>query len=177
MTTGPFLSTPNVLSLSRLGLAAAFVVSSHPMTRLGLVVVAGLTDFLDGWLARRSQSQSRWGALLDPLTDRMFVLSAVCVYLVEGVLTTSQYFVIISRDLMTAIGFIVAKSISWLRPVTFRARLAGKVVTSLQLATLVALIVRQEMVNGLVLVLGLASAVAILDYTLLLWRERARSEI
>jgi phosphatidylglycerophosphate synthase len=176
MAQAPFFSVPNILSLSRLGLAAAFVVSSTPGTRVGLVALAGATDFLDGWLARRSQSQSRWGALLDPITDRMFVLCALGVYLVEGVISTTEYFVIISRDLMTAIGFIVAKSVSWLRPVTFRARTAGKIVTALQLAVLIALIIRQDLVNMLLIALGITSVVAILDYTLLLWRERERSE-
>jgi cardiolipin synthase (CMP-forming) len=176
MPNESFFSVPNVLSLSRLGLAAAFIAASGPYTRLGLVVVAGLTDYLDGWLARRSRSTTRWGAMLDPITDRIFVLSAVCVYLVEGVISTSSYFVIISRDLMTATGFIVARSVSSLRSVVFRARPAGKVVTALQLATLVALTIRQDLVAGLVVLLGIASVIAIVDYTLLLWRERVRSE-
>jgi len=166
---------PNLLSLSRLGLAVAFVVLSRPNVRLSLVVVAALTDYLDGWLARRAKLTSRWGALIDPISDRIFVFTAVCVYLINGTITTGQYFTIIARDLATAIGFVVARSISWLRPVPFRARTAGKVVTTLQLATLVALIIRQDLVNALIVAVGLTSAVAIVDYTLALWRERVRT--
>jgi phosphatidylglycerophosphate synthase len=164
----------NFLSLSRLGLAAAFVASEEPRTRLGLVLAAAISDFLDGWLARLTHSSSRWGALLDPIADRMFVFVAVCVFLVERAITTGQYFVLIFRDLMTAIGFIVAKSVPWLRPVTFRARPAGKVVTALQLVTLVALIVQPQIVDMLVVALAVAGVVAVVDYTLLLWRERGR---
>jgi len=166
---------PNLLSLSRLGLAVAFVVLSRPNVRLSLVVVAALTDYLDGWLARRAKLTSRWGALIDPISDRIFVFTAVCVYLINGTITTGQYFTIIARDLATAIGFVVARSISWLRPVPFRARTAGKVVTTLQLATLIALIIRQDLVNALIVAVGLTSAVAIVDYTLALWRERVRT--
>lgn len=168
-------SIPNLLSLSRLGLAVAFVAFPLPNVRLSLVVVAALTDYLDGWLARRAKITSRLGALIDPISDRIFVFTAVCVYLVNGTLTTGQYFAIIARDLATAIGFVVARSISWLRPVPFRARMAGKIVTTLQLVTLIALIIRQDLVNTLVIAVGLTSAVAIVDYTLALWRERVRT--
>lgn len=168
-------SIPNLLSLSRLGLAAAFVVFPRPTVRLSLVVIAALTDYFDGYLARRAKLTTRWGALIDPISDRIFVFTAVCVYLINGTITTGQYFTIIARDLATAIGFIVARTISWLRPVPFRARMAGKVVTTLQLATLIALIIRPDLVNTLVLAVGLTSAVAIVDYTLALWRERVRT--
>ena len=46
----------------------------------------------------------------------------------------------ISRDLMTAVGFLVARVIPWLRPVQFKARFSGKLVTVLQLVTFVALL-------------------------------------
>lgn len=175
MSRDSLASIPNVLSLSRLGLAAAFVVIEKPLPRFGVLLLAALTDFLDGWLARRANTTSRIGALLDPITDRIFVFTAVCVFLVERQLTTLQYFILIFRDIMTAIGFLVAKSVSWLRPITFRARLAGKVVTTLQLATLIAVLLRPEMVGGLITAVGIVAVIAVVDYTLLLWRERVRS--
>jgi phosphatidylglycerophosphate synthase len=175
MGTNDLATIPNLLSFSRLGLAAAFVMFPSPSVRLALVVAAALTDYFDGWLARRAGTPSRWGALIDPISDRLFVFTAVCVYLINGTISTAQYFVIISRDLATAIGFIVARLVTWLRPIAFRARLAGKVVTTLQLATLVALIIRPDLVDPLVVAVGLTSAVAIVDYTMLLWRERERA--
>ena len=72
------------------------------------------------------------------------------------------------------IGFIVARNVSWLRPITFRARLAGKVVTALQLLILVAVLIRPELVPVLVPVIGVIAVIAVIDYTLLLWRERVR---
>ena len=84
------------------------------------------------------------GALLDPLADRIFVFVAISTYLVEGLLTTGQYFVFLTRDLATAAGFIVAKIIPTLRPAVFRARMLGKIVTVIQLITLVTIIVLPE---------------------------------
>ena len=61
---------PNILSSSRVALAAAFVVLDDVNTRLLLVGLAGLTDVLDGWIARRARVTSKWGALIDPIADR-----------------------------------------------------------------------------------------------------------
>ena len=167
------MTLPNAVSMSRLVLAAAFFALRDPSARLALLAVASATDFLDGWLARRNQATTRSGALIDPIADRLFVLTALCTYLVERAISTGTLFIVLSRDLETVIGFFVARSIPWLRAVEFRARLLGKLVTVLQLLTLAAVIVAPSVVPLLVLILGAASAASIADYTLTLWRERA----
>jgi len=163
---------PNLISLSRVVLAAAFIVFRDPNVRLGLVALAGFTDFLDGWLARRTHAATRWGALIDPFADRVFALVAVTVFLVDGTLSWTGYFVMLSRDIMTATGFLVARFVPWLRPVQFKARLLGKLVTVLQLAMFVALLRFPEWVTPGLWVVGIASVLAILDYTFALWRAR-----
>lgn len=164
---------PNLISSSRLLLAAAFVLLPAPAHRLALVVAAGLSDALDGWVARRAGVTSRLGALVDPIFDRVFVLVAVSTFLFEGVIGTIGYFVMISRDIMTAIGFLVARTIRWLRPVDFKARLSGKAVTALQFLALLLLIRWPEHVPAVLWAVGIASAVAVVDYTFALWRARA----
>jgi phosphatidylglycerophosphate synthase len=166
---------PNTMSLSRVVLALAFVLVSEPWDRIALIAVAGLTDFMDGWLARHEESESTAGALLDPIADRIFVLVAISTYLVEGQLTAAQYFVFLTRDLATAVGFLVAKIIPTLRPAVFRARLLGKFVTVLQMVTLVAITLVPELTTYLVPTIGVVSAAAIVDYTIALWRGRTRS--
>jgi phosphatidylglycerophosphate synthase len=109
------------------------------------------------------------------IADRIFVFVAISTYLVEGQLTTAQYFIFLTRDLATAAGFIVAKIIPTLRPAVFRARMLGKIVTVVQLITLVAIVVMPELTDALILTIGLISAASIVDYTIALWRGRARS--
>jgi cardiolipin synthase (CMP-forming) len=167
-------NVPNVISLSRMALAAAFVLISGAHTRIILIIAAALTDFLDGLIARLSNQRSVLGALLDPIADRLFVLAAVSAYLASGVLTTGEYFIFLSRDIATAVGFVVARIIPWLRPVRFRARLLGKAVTVLQLATLIAALVKPAAITGLIIAIGVLSAMSIFDYTLALWRARVR---
>jgi len=141
---------------------------------LGLIGVAAITDMLDGWLARRVKATSRWGALLDPIADRVFVLTVVGTFLFTGKLSTSAYFILIMRDLATAVGFLVARIIPWLRPVQFQARRLGKLVTVLQLFTLLAVLAYPAAVPLLLAGVALASVLAIVDYTLALWRARAK---
>ncbi|HEY4217058.1 MAG TPA: CDP-alcohol phosphatidyltransferase family protein [Gemmatimonadaceae bacterium] len=164
---------PNIVSSSRVILAAAFVAFRSSDARLGLVCLACVTDFLDGYLARRGKWTSRWGALIDPIADRVFALTAVSVFLFDGSLSTVGYFVMLSRDLMTAVGFLVARVISWLRPVQFKARLSGKIVTALQFATFFALLEFRTWVTPLLWLVALSSLYSIVDYTYALWRERA----
>jgi CDP-diacylglycerol--glycerol-3-phosphate 3-phosphatidyltransferase len=166
---------PNTISLSRVVLALAFVLVSEPWDRIALIAVAGFTDFMDGWLARHEKSESTAGALLDPLADRIFVLVAISTYLVEGQLTTAQYFIFLTRDLATAAGFLVAKIIPTLRPAVFRARLLGKIVTVLQLIALVVIVLMPELTDVLVVTIGAVSVASIVDYTIALWRGRAPS--
>jgi cardiolipin synthase (CMP-forming) len=165
---------PNLISLSRVVLAAAFIVFRDPTVRLGLVALAGFTDFLDGWLARRAHAATRWGALIDPFADRVFALVALTVFLVDGTLSFAGYFVMLSRDIMTATGFLVARIVPWLRPVEFKARFLGKLVTVLQLATFVALLRFPQWVSTGLWTVGITSALSIVDYTFALWRARAR---
>ena len=174
MSRAVVLTLPNIVSLTRVALVPVFIASSTPAARVVIVGVAALTDMLDGWLARRHSVASRFGALLDPIADRLFVLAAVGTLLLEGALTIGQTCVLLSRDIATTIGFIVARSVTWLRPVEFKARWPGKLVTALQVLTLLALLLWPAAVPMLLVAVGLLSALAIVDYTLMLWRRRAR---
>ena len=125
MTRDALRELPNIISLSRIGLAALFIVLPDRSVRIALVLAAAGSDFLDGWLARRHHLASRWGALIDPIADRFFVFTAICALLFDGALTTAQYFTLLARDLATAAGFLVARAVPWLRTVTFQARWSG----------------------------------------------------
>ena len=165
---------PNVITLARLPLAVLFLVADTTPQRLAILGMASASDFVDGWLARRSRRTTRSGALLDPIADKTFVLAALTAFVRTEALSTGAYFVILSRDFATAIGFLVASRLSGLDPRNFKARMPGKIVTVLQLAAILALTVSPPMMRWLVPVIGVASAVSIIDYTLVLHRTRQR---
>jgi CDP-diacylglycerol--glycerol-3-phosphate 3-phosphatidyltransferase len=169
---GEMRRLPNLLSLSRLLLAGLFVPAGSE-ARIALIFLAGITDFLDGWLARRTNTTTRWGALVDPIADRVFVLVAVITYVLNGGLSLAEVSVFLSRDIATALGFFVARMVPHLRAVEFKARFPGKLVTVLQLVALLAVVAGMEHLTPLMALVGLASAFAIADYAYFLWRARA----
>lgn len=165
---------PNVLSLSRLILAILFVPAGRG-ARVALICVASATDFIDGWLARRTHAASRVGALIDPIADRIFVVTAVVTYVLNGDLSILEALLLLPRDIATALAYGVARAVPALRAVEFKARYPGKIVTALQLVTLLALVFgMRPMLLPLVILVALASAFAIADYGRALWRARAR---
>lgn len=166
------VTLPNLVSASRVVLGIAFLLVESVTARLSLIAVASLTDMLDGWLARRTRAASRLGALVDPLADRFFALCVVVAYVVGGQLSAWQAVALMFRDVMSIIGWFVARNVSWLRPIAFKARLLGKVVTVLQLATFLVVLLLPAWTDRMVwavFVLGFAASV---DYTLMLWRNR-----
>ena len=160
----------NTLSLSRLPLAAGFVLWEASLLRVALVVAAALTDFLDGWIARRKHLESYWGALIDPLADRGFVMVALLTYVLEARLTLAAFAILVLRDMATGLGVLVARVVPKLRPVKFQARMLGKVVTTLQLGVLLAVLVVPVLVPLLVVAVGLTALASVVDYTAVLLR-------
>ena len=175
MKRGAVLNLPNSISLSRLILALAFVLVDGRWERTILILAAGATDFLDGWFARMGNSSSLAGALIDPIADRVFVLTAISAYLIDGLLSTSQFFIFLSRDIATAVGFIVARFIPGLGASAFQARMLGKTVTAAQLITLVAVLHFDRAAGPLIAIIGGLSAISIVDYTVALSRARSRA--
>ncbi len=177
MTRSSLLTLPNLVSSSRVALAVGFVASDAVPTRLALIGIASLTDFLDGWLARRIKSTSRFGELLDPIADRFFVLGVVISYVLGGQFSLWQAVAIMFRDVMSVIGFFVARNVRWLRAIPFKARPIGKAVTVAQLITFFAVLLAPSQVNALVIIVAVLGLAATVDYTLMLWRERMREPL
>src|SRR5581483_12415887 len=91
------LNLSNSLSLLRAPLAFLFLLENTTL-RLVAIVLAMLTDSIDGYLARRYQGTTRFGAILDPAMDKFFVLFALVVFVLEKKLLLWQAGAMLSRD-------------------------------------------------------------------------------
>ena len=162
----------DLISLSRLPLAGAFLLASDTVTRLTLVGVAGLTDWLDGWIARH-RGAGRHGALIDPAADRAFVVVILATLVAEEVVTVTQCLLLLVRDIATTLGALVVRLAPSLRPERLQARWSGKIVTALQFVALVGVLIAPESLSWLLPVILVASVVSIVDYARALRRHRA----
>ena len=95
------------MSILRIGLAAALPVAPAG-TRLTIVFIAGVTDFLDGQIARRCGATSAIGGLLDAIADKLFTLSAVLTLAVAHNIEPWQSAVALTRDAAVLLAFGVA---------------------------------------------------------------------
>lgn len=165
---GRLWTIPNVLSALRLPLAAAFVIIRAEWARAVLLSLGALTDALDGWIARRRGEATGTGALLDPLFDKVFVLVALATFLADGRLGVGSFLVLVVRDLYNGAAYFGCRLAGLRIPV--QSRFSGKVVTVLQVGTLFLLLFRPAFVPAMVVLVGIASAYAIGDYTWARWR-------
>lgn len=155
------LNLPNLLSLLRIPLAIAFLLYRDTAVRLVLIALAAASDYLDGYLARR-RGRTRVGAILDPVTDKTFLVTALISLAVNGPLRLLELLVLLARDIAVAFGFAVV--VIRRAPMALGARRSGKVVTVLQLLALVVITALPAWRAPVVIAAGLASAWAIFDY-------------
>src|ERR1700730_9128896 len=103
------MNLPNLLTLSRLAAIPVLMVlliarfPGHDELAAALFIVFSLTDTLDGQLARRRGTVSNLGTFLDPLADKLFVLSVLFVLVQEGLVAAWVVVVIFSRELLITI--------------------------------------------------------------------------
>lgn len=157
------LNAPNLLSLSRLPLAVAFVFADSALVRGSVIVAAGLTDFVDGWIARHFKQRSRAGELLDPVTDKLFVLTVLATLLLRGELLWWELLLLLLRDFYNTAAFVILKARG--KKLRFAARMSGKIVTALQIATVFAIILVPAVARAVLFLTVAASVYAIYDYT------------
>lgn len=108
-----FLTLSNILSLFRMALSVPFMVVMFPPSPDGrlwggmIMIVAALTDWLDGYFARKFHQTSEWGKLLDPLADKVAVLSVLLTLLLIGDLPLWYAALGVTRDLIIAAGGVL----------------------------------------------------------------------
>jgi cardiolipin synthase len=105
-------TVPNAVTLARLLLmpvCAYLLASGQYGWGIVLTAVVGSTDWVDGWLARRTGQVSRLGQLLDPLADRLLIASVAIALVVRGVVPWQAAVLLVARDLVLLCGWPVLK--------------------------------------------------------------------
>lgn len=101
---------PNILSSIRLALVPVFLLllmEEHYAVALIVLAIAGITDYLDGYFARRLNQITRLGQLLDPAADRLYIFSTLVGLSITGLIPWWLAALIISRDVLLLVGYPV----------------------------------------------------------------------
>jgi CDP-diacylglycerol--glycerol-3-phosphate 3-phosphatidyltransferase len=141
----PLRQLPNALTIVRLGLIPVFValmLADDPANwPAGIVfAAAGVTDQVDGFLARRWHVESDFGKIADPLADRLMIDAAAIMLWVDGRLPWYGAAVILARDLALVAGYRLVVP----RGYDFEVNALGKLATWVLYAALTFLIVTGE---------------------------------
>jgi CDP-diacylglycerol--glycerol-3-phosphate 3-phosphatidyltransferase len=175
----PLAQLPNALTVGRLALIPVFVVlmvkagDSHSWPAGAIFGVAGVTDQIDGFLARRWHVESRFGKVADPLADRLMIDAALILLVVYSRLPWPALAIIAARDLLLLGGYRLLAP----RGIDLEVNVVGKAATWLLYAGIGFRIVTHDSTEWPLWVfwIGIALAVvAAMFYVRTAWKELRR---
>jgi len=158
----------NMLTLSRLILIPLFLYfmfsfPAHSLIAAIIFGLAALTDSLDGYVARRFDQVTEVGKIIDPLVDRVFIITAIiALYVRDGRPPLVALIVLLGREVLVMAGFAYLKTKGKQLSVSF----LGKTATAFLMTAFALLIIRLEIA---LLLLYLGTALYIISACLYLW--------
>ena len=139
------LNIPNSLTLLRILLTPLFVgivLYNHYRLAFWTFVAGGVSDALDGAIARLLNQRTSMGTLLDPIADKIFLSSAVTVVAVMGMVPAWIAIALVSRDIIVISGVVLLKWVD--TPIPIRPHLWGKLTTLSEIFYLFLVLLRQS---------------------------------
>jgi len=173
-----YLTIPTVLTLSRIVLIPFFIIVTPRHPFLGAVIfgIASVTDFLDGYLARKKGQITKFGIILDPIADKFLVISALILLVDMNVLSAWIAIVIIVREFLVTGLRVVALS----KDIVIPAEMGGKLKTFFQITAILFLIFSKESIFGVdlydlgIVIIVIALVLSIISgvrYTISFWKR------
>jgi len=138
------VSIPNLITIGRVIMIPMIfwlLVSGQTRGAFFLFVLAGITDAVDGWLAKHWDMKTELGAYLDPMADKLLIVSIYVALGVAAELPSWLVIAVVSRDILIVLGVILAWIID--QPVAIKPHFVSKANTASQLL-LAALVLADE---------------------------------
>jgi len=171
------VNLPTVITFGRILLIPLFisVVYAKPLFGAFIFLFASATDILDGYIARRSKQVTKFGVLLDPIADKLLIISALIIFVDMEIIPAWIAIVIIAREFLVTGLRIVALS----KDIVIPAETGGKIKMGTQIASILILLIDKAYINmdlysiGIILlwiamIIGIVSGI---QYGFLFWRR------
>ncbi|MBF0387467.1 MAG: CDP-diacylglycerol--glycerol-3-phosphate 3-phosphatidyltransferase [Candidatus Omnitrophica bacterium] len=129
------MNLPNILTVSRIFLTLVFAVFAQTPglvaagAAVGFFALAALTDLADGYLARKYGLVTTFGQIMDPVADKLLILTALFIFSFESIIPVWMAAVVASREILVTVARIQALTTGKVLP----AESAGKVKAALQM--------------------------------------------
>jgi cardiolipin synthase len=136
---------PNLLTLIRIAVCPVLVLLLHDRNyelALILFICAGITDGLDGFIAKKFDCVSNFGALLDPIADKLLIGSAYIMLAILGDIPFWLLIVVMFRDLVIVAGYLILVTMG--HDVLMQPSYASKVNTFIQISLMVSVLLEKS---------------------------------
>lgn len=131
------INLPNIISIFRFFITFYFVYAvSQGRLRLALYLflIQGISDLLDGFIARVMGWKTELGAYLDPIADKTMLVAAFVMLYIVGIIPIWLTILVLGRDIVIGVGYLILyRYADNVRP---RPTIFGKITTALQIATI-----------------------------------------
>lgn len=171
------VNIPTIITFSRILIILPFILIAPGNPFLGAVLfaIASLTDLFDGYIARKTKQVTKLGILLDPIADKLLVISALVLFVDMEVIPAWIAIVIIAREFIVTGLRIVALS----KDIVIPAEMGGKIKVTAQISSILVLFIDRTFVSidlyaagitllWIAMVLGIISGV---QYFILFWKR------
>jgi cardiolipin synthase len=175
---------PNVLTALRLAAApvtAVLLLTDNYLAAIFVFAFAGISDLLDGHLARRHGYTSRFGRYLDPAADKALMFACFVVFALQHIVPLWLAAIVIGRDVLMAIAILVARQAE--APLTIAPLRIGKLTTfvqvtfiGIQLISLAFGVELGDMLHWAVLVVAIVTAASAWVYGVVWLRAMRRTK-
>ncbi len=171
------INLPIIITFSRILIILPFILIAPKNPLIGAVIfaIASLTDLLDGYLARRSKQVTKLGILLDPIADKLLVISALIVFVDMEIVPAWIAIVIIAREFIVTGLRVVALT----KDIVIPAEMGGKLKVTAQISSILVLLIDRTFVVAdfygigifllwVAMILGIISGI---QYFILFWKR------
>jgi cardiolipin synthase len=142
---------------------AAALIYGNYLYALILFLIASVTDFLDGLIARRRKQITLFGSILDPVADKFFLITSFIIMSVNGLIPLWLTITVISRDLIVVTGWLILSFVTQKPKV--EPNFSGKIAATLQFLLIGAVLLSVNLGNGFSIPVSFLIIVAIFTAT------------
>lgn len=164
---------PNFLTFTRIILTISFIVLFLEEQILKSIILLGLsivTDFLDGFLARILKQKTKFGSFIDPLADKILIITTLLILISKNILPWWFFTIVISREILVSAGWLITYQHTM--SLSAKPRFLGKVSVGLEMIVMILIILNgyykiniiNDIINEMFLVTSIFVLGSLIDY-------------
>jgi cardiolipin synthase len=162
------MNIPNMLTAIRFCLIPVFIfifynpnISNNVFWGIVVFGIAGITDFFDGYIARKYNLVTKWGKLMDPLADKLMLITVLISLYVKGVIPKGVIVIVFIKEFLMIVGaFLLYKN----REVVVEANFYGKTATAAFYVAVIAKVLNLRFADILLFIAVVLTLIALVQY-------------